>query len=109
MDPGLFVGGVGNISLPLTVDNAKAIMKISAQSPFGRGTKTVVDTSFRNTKELNPDKFQLRNSAWSAYLEDVISRLRPSLGLPDDSTGMTAILYKLLLYEKGAMFKPHRE
>ena len=38
VDPGLQVNGVGAISLPLRIQDAKAIAKIGNQAPFGRGT-----------------------------------------------------------------------
>lgn len=50
VDPGLYVNNVGNIRLPLDGKAAQAIMKVTRQAPFGRGSQTVVDTSFRNTK-----------------------------------------------------------
>ena len=61
VDPGLHVNDVGSISLPLRSADAKEIMTAGSQAPFGRGSKTVVDMEFRNTKELNTSQFELRN------------------------------------------------
>ena len=109
VDPGLHVTGVGNISLPLTPADAKAIMKAGTQAPFGRGSKTVIDTKFRNTKELNPSQFTLRNPAWEQELQDIVAHLGQVLGFQESTSNIKPELYKLLLYEKGAMFKAHKE
>ncbi|KAL9129633.1 MAG: hypothetical protein Q9217_001951 [Psora testacea] len=109
VDPGLHVDNIGNISLPLRSEDAEAIMKAGQQAPFGRGSETVVDTSFRNTQELNVDRFRLRNPAWTQYLQDIITPLGLALGFANSPSGIKAELYKLLIYEKGAMFKPHKD
>ncbi len=109
VDPGLHVTGVGNISLPLTPADAKAIMKAGTQAPFGRGSETVIDTNFRNTKELNPSQFTLRNPAWEQELQDIVAHLGQVLGFQESTSDIKPELYKLLLYEKGAMFKAHKK
>ena len=109
VDPGLQVNGVGKIRLPLDLADAKAIMNASTQAPFGKGSKTIVDTEFRNTRELNPSQFNLRNPAWEQELQDIIAHLGHVLGFQDGTSNIKPELYKLLLYEKGGMFKPHRE
>lgn len=109
IDPGIHVDQVGDISLPLTIGDAKALMTVGIQAPFGRGSDTVVDKSFRNTVELNPERFQLRNTAWPVALQEYIRRLGRELGFPDSPSGIKAELHKLLLYEEGAMFKAHTE
>ena len=109
VDPGLHVDGIGNIGLPLTTSDAMAIMESGHQAPFGRGSETVVDTSFRNTVELNPGQFRLRNPAWDGELQYIISKLMPTLGFRDESLHVEAQLYKLLLYDQGSLFKPHKE
>ena len=108
-DPGIFINDVGNISLPLVSEKAELILRHADQAPFGRGSNTVIDKSFRNTKQLDADSFQLRNPAWPNFLLGILTRLGVRLGYQDSPVGIRADLHKLLLYEKGAMFKPHRE
>ena len=64
MDPGLHADGVRNISLPLSLSDAKAVMKAGAQARFGKGSRTVIDTGFINDNKLNPDHSQMRNPTW---------------------------------------------
>ena len=109
MDPGLHIEGVGPTSLPLRIHDADAIKRIGTQAPFGRGSETIVDTSFSNTIELDANHFELQNPAWSAELTAIVSELCRELGCDDSPRGIKAELYKMLLYEQGAMFKPHTE
>lgn len=60
-DPDIFVQDVGPIGLPLSESQAKALIAKAHQAPFGKGSSTIVDTSVRNTWEINPDQFQLRS------------------------------------------------
>ncbi|KAL8946882.1 MAG: hypothetical protein Q9222_006781 [Ikaeria aurantiellina] len=109
IDPGLYVKGVGNISLPLDKDRAAAILEKTSQAPFGRGSKTVVDTSFRDTQQLDPSRFRLRNPAWEQNLQNIIKTLGQGLGVQESPSGIKAELYKLLLYKKGDKFQPHKD
>ncbi|KAK4691884.1 hypothetical protein P7C71_g5213, partial [Lecanoromycetidae sp. Uapishka_2] len=109
VDPGLHINGVGNIRLPLGVDDAEAITKACTQAPFGRGSETVIDVEFRNTKELNPDQFRLRNPAWEQELQHIVARLGKILGFQSGTSHIKPELYKLLLYETGGMFKAHKD
>ncbi|RYP06194.1 hypothetical protein DL764_003286 [Monosporascus ibericus] len=105
-DPDIFVEGVGPISLPLSEVQAKKLITKSHQAPFGKGSETIVDTSVRNTWEINPEQFQIRSPQWNGFLDNVLRKVARELGI---SPPISAELYKMLLYEKGAMFKAHRE
>ena len=59
--PGLHVDGVGDINLPLSASQAKAISRKCEQAPFGRREATIIDTSVRNAWQMDPSKFTLRN------------------------------------------------
>ena len=84
-------------------------MKAGGQVPFGRGTETVADPTSINAKHLGVDSFRLCNPAWAEYLQDIIKCLGPGIGFPDSPIGIRAELYNLLLYGKGAIFKPRKE
>jgi hypothetical protein len=106
-NPGLFVHGLGTIGLPLTKGDAFELSKASHQAPFGQGSKTIVDTSIRNTLELDATAIELRNRAWHTYMQTILKTAANELGVSNDSIRME--LYKLLLYEEGAFFDKHRE
>jgi hypothetical protein len=110
VDPQLVVPGIGRIQLPLQEQTARSLIQACHQAPFGKGEKTVIDTSVRNTWELNADQFQLQSPAWAKYMKRITRSALKELGFDDDDMfGVRAEVYKLLLYEKGALFKPHKE
>jgi hypothetical protein len=108
IDPQVYIDGQP-ISLPLSEDDAQRIIQASHKAPFGKGSETIVDTSVRNTWEINHENFQLRNPEWQNYLRGILNRAAEELGISSGSGTVMAELYKMLLYEKGAMFKPHTE
>jgi hypothetical protein len=73
----------------------------------GHGSKTIVDTSIRNTLELDATAIELRNRAWHTYMQTILKTAANELGVSNDSIRME--LYKLLLYEEGAFIDKHRE
>jgi len=110
VDPQVFVPGIGSIQLPLQEQTARSLIQKCHQAPFGKGEQTIVDISVRNTWELDAKQFELRNPAWPKYIKQITRSALKQLGFDeDDMFGVRAELYKLLLYEKGAMFKPHKE
>ncbi|KAF4912284.1 hypothetical protein CGCF415_v003828 [Colletotrichum fructicola] len=78
----------GPLNPGLHVADARSLIEKARQAPFGKGSDTVVDTAVRNTWELDPTQFELRSPNWTGVIN-------------------TLYLYKLLIYEKGAMFKAH--
>jgi hypothetical protein len=110
VDPELFVPSVGNIELPLEEQTARSLIHACHRAPFGKGEETIIDTSVRKTWELNGDQFELRNPSWGNYIKQIAQFAIKELGFTkDDMWGIRAERYKLLLYEKGAMFKVHKE
>lgn len=107
-NPGLGLNGHGSLRLPLSPDDAKAIISKARQSPFGKGSETIVDTSIRKSWQLDPSQFTIQNPNWEQQIDNILSDVRSGLDL---GAGMkfSAELYKLLLYEEGAFFKPHKD
>jgi hypothetical protein len=108
-NPGIWIPDVGIIGLPFSERDADLISKVTHPAPYGKGPDTIVDLTFKNTQELNADEFKLRNPNWDKALEAVVRRAATELGVPGESSGVKAMLYKMLLYREGAMFKEHRE
>ncbi|KAI1412631.1 hypothetical protein F5Y13DRAFT_199850 [Hypoxylon sp. FL1857] len=105
-DPAIFVQDVGRVNVPLSEAQAKQIATKSHQAPYGKGSETIVDVSVRNTWELNPDQFEITAPDWQHFLDLVLTRVREELNI---RSPISAELYKMLLYEKGAMFKAHTD
>ncbi|TIA20370.1 hypothetical protein D6C80_02455 [Aureobasidium pullulans] len=104
------------IATPLGSRDASKPIEAAHQAPFGRGEETIVDTSVRktfanvtayfSTWELSPDRFSL-SEHWQPYVDSLMALVCDELGVRGD--GIRAELYKMLLYEKGAMFKRHAD
>ena len=108
-NPGISVDPIGTVRLPLSEDDAHALIQLSCQAPFGKGTETLVDESIRKTWQIDAAKITFRNKGWDVCLERIVRNVAEKLGVTGGSSNVHAELYKMLLYEKGAMFKAHKE
>lgn len=107
--PGLHIPGIGQIRLPLSPDDAKAIIQLCHASPFGKGSETVIDDSVRKSWELNTNQFSIQNPSWKLQVNVLVQRAAEGLGLFACPEDIVAEPYKLLLYEDGAFFLPHQD
>ncbi|TIA31707.1 hypothetical protein D6C83_07037, partial [Aureobasidium pullulans] len=72
----------------------------------GNGRTFANMTAYFSTWELSPDRFSL-SEHWQPYVDSLMALVCEELGVRGD--GIRAELYKMLLYEKGAMFKRHAD
>lgn len=107
--PGIYVDEVGTIGIPLSLHEAKALIGASRRAPFGKGNQTLVDESVRKTWEIDGSKVSFSNTKWYGWLEGIVKAAAEELGVAGGSNGVRAELYKMPLYEEGAMFKSHKE
>jgi predicted 2-oxoglutarate/Fe(II)-dependent dioxygenase YbiX len=103
---GLEVTNIGSIGLPLSANQAKELIAQCQQAPFGRGEKTVVDTDVRRVWELEPSQFAITNPQWQQQLKAICDTVQTELGVIEP---VVCELYKLLVYETGSFFVPHRD
>ncbi|ORY09127.1 hypothetical protein BCR34DRAFT_541239 [Clohesyomyces aquaticus] len=104
--PGLWINNYGTVGLPLSTRDAESIASICKQSPFGKGSETVIDTSVRKCWEVDCADFECQNPAWTEFLDRLVKHAVEDLGV---QVYARAEQYKLLLYEEGAFFKPHKD
>ncbi|KAI9890596.1 MAG: hypothetical protein M1814_003794 [Vezdaea aestivalis] len=109
VNPGISVDSIGIIRLPLSEQDAHAIVQVSRKAPFGKGSETLVDESVRDTWEIGSDKLQFLNPQWQDCLNEIVKRAATELGVVNAATSVRAELYKMLLYEKWCSFKPHKD
>jgi predicted 2-oxoglutarate/Fe(II)-dependent dioxygenase YbiX len=105
--PGLEVAGVGPIGLPLDKRQAALLRKQARQAPYGKGMKTLVDTDVRRVWEIDADQVAFANPDWAGVVAEATAAVQTALGL--EKQKLNAHLYKLLLYEQGSFFLPHRD
>ncbi|EFP85915.1 uncharacterized protein PGTG_11671 [Puccinia graminis f. sp. tritici CRL 75-36-700-3] len=103
---GLHVDGVGDIAMPLAEERVRELIVNARQAPYGRRSETLVDLSVRNTWEIDGARLQFLDPAWKGYLHTLAKRVAILLGVDGP---IQLDLYKLLIYEEGAMFKPHTD
>jgi hypothetical protein len=104
--PGLEVKGVGSIGSPVSEADAKRLIAKATQAPYGRGEETIVDPKVRRVWQIEPAQFELRNPDWNAHLTTIVDAVRRDFGIHQK---VSPKLYKLLVYEKGSFFAPHRD
>ena len=109
VNPGLYVKDLGIFGLPLSNRDAAELGKAAHRAPFGKGSKTLVDTNVRSTWELNPDQFGLRNPDWAQCINQIVIRVAGELGIAGGDQNVRAEIYTILLYEEGAFFERHKE
>lgn len=105
--PGLEVNGVGEIAYPINETQAKALIKVAQKAPFGKGSETIIDSTVRSVCEIDAGELTFHGSNWATFLDKIINKIKPDLGLEDYT--ISAHLYKMLIYEKGDFFLPHKD
>lgn len=105
--PRVEIDGVGLISFPIPDAQIRDIIKHAARAPYGRGRETIVDTSVRNTWQLAPVNVRIGGKAWERSFQRILSTVTDGLGCA--GIGVSAEFYKLLIYEEGGFFLPHRD
>jgi hypothetical protein len=105
--PGLHIQGIGEIGFPLAPVQIREIIKVSTKAPFGKGSKTITDTTVRSAWEIDADQLSFHNEDWKEFMKAVINKVKEGLGL--EAQSVTASLYKLLIYEEGDFFLPHKD
>jgi hypothetical protein len=104
--PGLAVDGVGEVGLPIAPAQAQQLIEQAVQAPYGRGEETIVDTDVRRVWQLEPRQFAMHNPAWGAFIDGIVDAVKHEFGIDQN---VAWDLYKLLIYETGSFFDPHRD
>lgn len=104
--PGLMIDGVGHCPLPLQPGLIRKLVQVAAQAPYGRGEETIVDTDVRRVWQIEPEHISILNPDWEKLLERILRDVRASFGI---TKAISASFYKMLIYEEGSFFAPHRD
>ncbi|KAF8338683.1 hypothetical protein F5887DRAFT_889771, partial [Amanita rubescens] len=108
--PCLNIEGLGRIGLPLTEVDAKRVIACASQAPYGQGDQTIINKEVRDTWEIDPGCVKFENPNWPTYIRDLaVTTVCSSLGLKNYDTPLQCEFYKLLVYETGSRFLPHRD
>lgn len=105
-DGNISIDGLGAVSLPLRPKGVREIIAFAETAPYGKGTRTIIDQSVRNSLEIKARKLTVSDELDQA-VEEATQQAAIELGLPADR--LQAKLYKLLVYQEGGFFLPHRD
>ena len=105
--PRVEVAGVGTLSFPVPEAQVRQIIAQATRAPFGRGEATILDESVRKVWQLPSDKVRLGGKSWDKTFAQMLAAVSDGLGCAE--VGVTAELYKLLVYDPGGFFAPHRD
>lgn len=106
---GLHIAGIGGLGLPLYDRDIQALKQVARQAPFGKGESTIIDTSVRNTWQIDAENVSFAHPSWQEQERAVLDEVCTSLGVYGGPDNVRAEFYKLLIYEEGAFFKPHKD
>ncbi len=102
------VRGVGPLGLPVTDEQAGALVALARPARFGRGEDTLVDQRVRRTSEVPKSRVKIDKRRWNATLAPVLEQLRGDLGLPARCR-LEAELHSMLVYGPGDHFASHQD
>jgi hypothetical protein len=105
--PGLKVEGIAELAYPINENQAKALIQQAHKAHFGKGHETILDTSVRSAWEIDAEKLSFTGNQWTKVISKIIKNIQPEMGLEDCE--VSAHLYKMLIYEKGDFFLPHKD
>jgi hypothetical protein len=105
--PKVNIEGAATLSFPIPEAQVAAIVRHAERAPYGRGEKTIVDTSVRRVWQIAASKVQVSGKSWATNFEAILSRVAAGLGC--EGVTVAAELYKLLVYDKDGFFLPHRD
>lgn len=105
--PRVEVKGAGVLSFPIPAAHIEKLVKQATQAPYGRGEATIVDVSVRNVWQIAPGAVKVGGKSWQASFAQVLSKVTAGLGCQD--AGVSAELYKMLVYDRGGFFLAHRD
>ena len=105
--PKVEVEGVGILSFPVPPAQIAALIRHATRAPYGRGEDTILDESVRKVWQLPPEKVRLGGKSWPANFDGILQQAVAGLGC--EGMAVSAELYKLLVYDTGGFFLPHRD
>ena len=101
------VKGLGALKFPLPKYQLRKLVKIAELAPFGYREQTIVDTRVRNVWEIKKNQVKIDARQWNKTLSPILKSIQQELGFPPGK--IKARLDKLLIYEKGQFFSPHKD
>lgn len=105
--PKMSVKNLDEIVFPLNKIQIQALISVAHKAPFGKGSETILDSNVRNCWEIDASQIAFEGNNWTSLIDKTITKIKPDLGIEDKK--IKAHLYKMLIYEEGDFFLPHKD
>lgn len=105
--PKMSVKKLDEIAFPLNKIQIQALISIAHKAPFGKGSETILDPNVRNCWEIDASQIEFEDNNWKNLIDKTITKIKPDLGI--ENKKIDAHLYKMLIYEEGDFFLPHKD
>ncbi|GAM24044.1 hypothetical protein SAMD00019534_072190 [Acytostelium subglobosum LB1] len=105
--PKIVVNEAGTLSYPVTPEQVQKLVERATRAPYGKGTETITDLNVRRVWQIQNTDISITGNKFTEFFNGVINSIKESMGLADET--VTAELYKMLIYDKGGFFLPHRD
>lgn len=60
-NPGLCLSDLGIVGLPLSIRDAEAVKSRCTQAPFGKGERTLIDKTVRDTWQMDASEVHMKS------------------------------------------------
>lgn len=104
--PGICLKSGEELAFPLPPSQAVAVRSEAEAAPYGMGAETRRDDSVRRCWQIDAAELEWSRPDWQEGVEELAQWIAGDLGVEGK---VTAVAYKLLLYETGGFFLPHRD
>jgi hypothetical protein len=105
--PKMSVKSLDEIGFPLNKTQIQALISVAHKAPFGKGSETILDSTVRNCWEIDASQIEFEGNNWTNLIDKTIAKIKPDLGI--ENKKIEAHLYKMLVYEEGDFFLPHKD
>ncbi|EGG22887.1 hypothetical protein DFA_05017 [Cavenderia fasciculata] len=106
--PIITIEGVdGVLKYPIQPAQVRQLVEKATRAPYGKGTETLVDLSVRKVWQIPSTDIEIESASYTHFFNNTLVEIGKKLGLGDSI--VTAELYKMLVYEAGGFFLPHRD
>jgi hypothetical protein len=111
LQPHISVNVVGRLGFPLT--NVEQLISVATKAPFGHGDQTIYDDTIRTAWQIDATNITIEDcEVWTTYFNKQVKDCCFHLGISNerfDALNIGTTLYKMLIYETGGHFAPHRD
>lgn len=107
-DPQLHVEGVGEVTLPVSIQGAHRLCAVARPAHHGYKDQTRLDPRVRDTWEIPASAIRFDSPQWAPVLAGALKKIAAELGLPS-GVRLDAELHNLLVYGPGQFFAVHQD